>query len=69
MPLINIQMLSGRTPEQKNALMERVAQATVDTLGVPEEAIRIVLSEVAPEHWGIGARSMAALKLAPRHQP
>lgn len=59
LPLINVQMLTGRTPEQKRALMRGLAQATMDSLGVPEAAIRVILTEVAPEHWGVGLKSKA----------
>lgn len=62
MPLINVQFLEGRTPEQKSALIERLATVVVETLDVPEDAIRIILTEVSPDHWGVGVRSMAALR-------
>ena len=62
MPMINVQLLEGRTPDQKSALIERLATVASETLCVPAEAIRIILTEVAPEHWGVGTRSVAVLK-------
>jgi 4-oxalocrotonate tautomerase len=62
MPIINVQMLSGRTPEQKGALIKELAEATIRALGVPEDAVRIVLTEVETEHWGVGPRTMADLR-------
>ena len=62
MPLINVQMLSGRTPAQKSAFIKELAEAAIRTLGVPEEAIRVVLTEVEPEHWGVGTRTMADIR-------
>lgn len=59
MPVINVQMLAGRTPEQKAILIRELAEGTVRALGVPEESIRILLTEVEPAHWGVGARSKA----------
>ena len=47
MPLINVQMLGGRSPDQKRALIRALADAVQTTLGVPEEAVRIILNEVA----------------------
>ena len=64
MPMINVQLLEGRTPDQKSELIERLATVTRETLCVPDEAIRIILTEVAPEHWGVGSRSMAVLRPA-----
>ena len=62
MPIITVKMLSGRTPEQKRLFIERVAQAAVEALGVPEEAVRIVFDDIAPEDWGVGSRNMAELR-------
>ena len=59
MPIINVQMLSGRTTAQKDALIRELAEAAIRTLGVPEQSIRILLSEVDPHHWGIGTQSKA----------
>lgn len=59
MPLINVQLLTGRTADQKRALMHGLAQAAMDALGVPEPSIRVILTEVAPEHWGIGLKTKA----------
>ena len=42
-----------------NAFFKEVAEATTRTLGVPEHAIRILLTEVEPEHWGMESRSKA----------
>ena len=61
MPMINVQMLSGRTASQKADLIKELADATIRALGVPEEAVRILLTEVEPEHWGIGYRSKAQI--------
>jgi len=61
MPMINVQMLSGRTASQKADLIKELADATIRALGVPEEAVRILLTEVEPEHWGIGSRSKAQI--------
>ena len=64
MPIITVQMLAGRTSAQKGLFIERIAHATVATLGVPEDAVRIVLNEIAPEDWGVGPRTMADLRSA-----
>ena len=65
MPIINVQMLSGRSPAQKSALIAELGNATRRSLGVPEEALRIILTEVAPENWGVGSGSMAEMQSPP----
>lgn len=62
MPVITVQILTGRTAAQKNALIAELGEATKRTLGVPEEAIRVLLTEMPPEHWGVGCRTMAELR-------
>jgi len=51
MPLIQIHLLRGRTPEQKKELLEEVTRAVERTLGAPVESIRVWIQEVAPEEY------------------
>ena len=39
MPVINVQMLSGRSAVQKKSFIEEVATVAMRTLGVPEQAV------------------------------
>jgi 4-oxalocrotonate tautomerase len=57
MPIANLLILEGRTPEIKQALIRAVTASIVDTLKVKPESVRVILQEVAPEHWGIGGVS------------
>ena len=41
MPLVNIQMAAGRTPEQKRAVMTAVTDAVVEHLGVTTDSVRV----------------------------
>jgi len=61
-------MLTGRTAEQRRALIQELGEAAKRTLGVPEEALRIILTEVPAEHWSVGCRSMAELRATPDDQ-
>ena len=65
MPVITVQMLSGRTAAQKSDFIQQVAEVAMRMLDVPERAITIVLNEVAPESWGAGSKTMAALRSKP----
>lgn len=59
MPLIQATILQGRTIEQKREFFARVTQVAVETLNVKPEQVRVVINEVAPEHWCIGGLSKA----------
>lgn len=61
MPIISVQILNGRTPEKKRALMKELAEAAVRTLGVQEQSVRVILTEIDAEHWGVGTRSKAEI--------
>ena len=54
MPIVNVKMMEGRTEEQKEALIKAVAEALMESIGAPEESIRVLISEYPKKHWGLG---------------
>lgn len=54
MPIIQVEMLKGRTLEQKRALAEKVTQAVVETANCPREAVRIIIREMEFENFSQG---------------
>lgn len=62
MPIISVQLLHGRTPDQKRVLMGELARAAVKALGVSEQSVRVILTEIDAEHWGIGTTTKAELE-------
>lgn len=59
MPIIRIELLEGRTPERKRDLIRRVTDAVVAALEVRPEQVRVLLTELPPEHWAVGGVSLA----------
>lgn len=59
MPIITINLLTGRDQARKSALIREVADAAVRTLDVPLASVRVILNELPPEHWGIGNETKA----------
>lgn len=59
MPIIRIELLQGRSPAIKADLIARITDATVATLGVDPEQVRVLLYELPPEHWAVGGRTKA----------
>jgi len=45
MPLIEIHLLEGRTPEQKKALLSSVTKAVQESIGAPVDTIRVWIEE------------------------
>lgn len=46
MPRIQIQMLKGRTTEQKRRLARNVVDGAVEALGIPKERFTVIIFEV-----------------------
>ncbi|HNJ96658.1 MAG TPA: 2-hydroxymuconate tautomerase [Ilumatobacteraceae bacterium] len=51
MPLVNVNMASGRTDAQKKALLTAIHQAVMDTIGAPAESIRVWITEFEPTEF------------------
>lgn len=51
MPIVQIELLKGRTIEQKRALVEKVTQAISETANCPKEAVRIILRDMEFENF------------------
>lgn len=54
MPIVQISMISGRTPEKKEQLIKKVTDAIVEALQIPADKVRIILNEVPKENIGVG---------------
>jgi 4-oxalocrotonate tautomerase len=54
MPIVNIQVLQGRPEAKMKELIKNVTDTVADTLEVPKERVRVIISEVPKTHWGIG---------------
>ena len=52
MPLVQIDMLEGRTLEQKRALVTKVTEAIVETTKCSAEVVTIIIREMPPMHLG-----------------
>jgi len=53
MPVVEIQLLAGRSKVLHERLIARVTDAVVESLGVKPEKVIVLLHEVAREHWGV----------------
>ena len=54
MPLVEVTLVEGRTPDQLRTLISRLTAAVVDSVGAPRENVRVVLREVPAAHWAAG---------------
>lgn len=73
MPIIQFNIMEGRTVEQKKRLAEKVTDTVVEVLGVKREAVRILIHEMGPYDFSVGGvtqaeRQAAATPTAPANK-
>ena len=54
MPLVRIDLVRGRDKALLMRLVEEVSQVVARTLDTPIDRVRVLVSEVDPDLWGIG---------------
>lgn len=54
MPIVGVKMLTGRTPEQKRALVREITDALVRTIDTTTDQVNVLIEEYEPDHWAFG---------------
>ena len=54
MPLIEVTLAQGRSPEQIRAMMHGVHEAVLQTVDTRSEHVRVIVREVPRTHWATG---------------
>ena len=60
MPIVRIEMLPGRTQQQKDELIKAMTNAMATIAKTSTEAVHVIIVETAAEHWGMGGETIAA---------
>ena len=58
MPFVQVSMGTGRTPEQKRALLDGISEVVHTTLGADYDSIRVWIVELDPDHVMVGQESL-----------
>jgi 4-oxalocrotonate tautomerase len=61
MPIVQVNMMEGRSDEQKEALIQAITEACYQAVGAPRETVRVLLNEMPKQHFGIGGQSAKKL--------
>jgi 4-oxalocrotonate tautomerase len=61
MPIAQIYLLEGRSNEQKETLIEEVTTAIMKSINAPQESVRVILTEMPKQHFGIAGQSAKKL--------
>lgn len=57
MPIITVNLIEGRSDEQKEALIHELTEACHRAIGSPRDTVRIMLHEMAKQDFGVGGQS------------
>lgn len=51
MPIVTVQLLEGRTHEQKKAMVEKITEAVVETTNASPEKVMIIIEDMSKNHF------------------
>lgn len=61
MPIAVVHIMEGRSDEKKERLIAEVSEAIARSLDAPLESVRVLITEMPKEHFGIGGVSAKKL--------
>lgn len=61
MPIAQIYIMEGRSDEQKETLIEEVTAAIMKSVNAPQESVRVIITEMPKQHFGIAGQSAKKL--------
>ncbi|MFZ1499461.1 MAG: 4-oxalocrotonate tautomerase [Giesbergeria sp.] len=56
MPTYHVEMMEGRTVEQKRRLVEEITRVSVEILGGAPESVDILITDFKRENWATGGK-------------
>lgn len=56
MPVVTIEMLEGRTVEQKRELVRAVTSAVAKAIKCPEDAVSVVIHDLPKTNWATSGK-------------
>ena len=59
MPIIEVNMLDGRTVTQKRAMIVAITDGVVATLGVKPDSVRVLIREMPAENFAVAGVTKA----------
>ena len=56
MPTIRVDLLEGRTVEQKRAFVQAVTEVVVSTLGGSADSVDVIFTDIAKHNWATAGK-------------
>lgn len=61
MPVVQVNMLEGRSETQKEAIIAEITEAMHRAIDAPKESVRVIINEMPKQNFGIGGKSAKLL--------
>jgi 4-oxalocrotonate tautomerase len=58
-PTLHLEMISGRTVEQKRAFVSEVTRVAAETLKCPVESVDVLITELPRDAWAKGGKLLS----------
>ena len=56
MPIVRVEMWSGKTQELKKNLAKAITDAVIENVGCETQAVTVIFDEIPKENWVIGGQ-------------
>jgi len=56
MPTYHVEMMEGRTLEQKKKLVAEITRVSVDILGGAPDSVDVIITDIKRENWSTGSK-------------
>jgi len=56
MPTYHVEMMEGRTIEQKKKLVAEITRVSVDILGGEANSVDVIITDIKRENWATGGK-------------
>ncbi|MBC7597466.1 MAG: 4-oxalocrotonate tautomerase [Polaromonas sp.] len=56
MPTYHVEMMEGRTIEQKKKLVAEITRVSVDVLGGEAGSVDVIITDIKRENWATGGK-------------
>lgn len=56
MPTYHVEMMEGRTVEQKKKLVAEITRVSVEILGGVADSVDVIITDVKRENWATGGK-------------
>jgi 4-oxalocrotonate tautomerase len=65
MPVIRVELFTGRTRDQKRAFTKAVTEAFVTTCGGTPESVHVIFRNIEQDDWGVAGQLVSDKTPAP----